>query len=368
MQHRISLTARGAAHGKSRAHSPLGPSATSMWPTDGPFNMHNREPQPVPGDTDRVSFLPISTEFAYFSANLGHIFPGYGLRGQTAVYRRLKDYASWQARLDLRDGLGKISPQAHLRELSCAGPAMYVSLHFGSYRTLPLVLLAGGRSVCVVLSGDLLAAYGEYHAGLLGTGMPGAGQGRLYLASADDPSLFFRLRGMVKAGAHIFVYADGGRGARRDPAGKGLARVQLGSAAMMVRSGYLEIAHLLDLEVHLLLDHSPGPFQPMGEGRSISCYKLPQRGSRGDSVRDGLGLLYAKFQQALLECPERWEALLYLHRHCMPRSHIGGWGPQGRLLGFTDGKRPYALDRYTYRKYPLVPPGCPEAPGGAGWF
>lgn len=330
--------------------------------------MHNREPQPVPGDTDRVSFLPISTEFAYFSANMGHIFPGYGLRGQTAVYLRLKDYASWQARLDLRDGLGKISPQAHLRELSCAGPAMYVSFHFGSYRTLPLELLAGGRSVCVVLSGDLLAAYGEYHSGLMGTGMPGAGHARLYLASADDPSLFFRLRGMVKAGAHIFVYADGGHGARRDPAGKGLARVQLGSAAMMVRSGYLAIAHLLDLDVHLLLDHSPGPFQPMGEGRSISCYKLPRRGSRGDSVRDGLGLLYAKFQQALLECPERWEALLYLHRHCMPRSHIGGWGPQGRLLGFTDGKRPYALDRYTYRKYPLVPPGCPEAPGGAGWF
>ncbi|WFB63265.1 hypothetical protein PZ892_16525 [Sphingobacterium sp. WM] len=296
---------------------------------------------------------PIGKEFAYFTANLGHIFPGLDLQEQVILYKKLKNYSSRQAHLNLRGGLKPSSCPSQLRYLASGRPCMFVSFHFGSYRSLPLQILAQGRSVCVLLSKDVFDLYQKYYCRLLGSGQPKESCPRLYLLRAEDSTLFFKLRSMQKAGVPLFIYADGDRGALKDPSGKGLSKIQLGSAEMMVRSGYLEIAHLLNMEVHLLLDHSPDPLSQDQLDARIFCYKLKKYDSKKDFVQNGLKGIYEKFHASLRKAPALWEALLYLHRYNLPKSSINQWNTKERLLGFTSDSKSYALDRFTYRKYPL---------------
>ena len=108
-----------------------------------------------------------SREFAYFSANLQHIC-GLPL-GETHLrhYHRLKQYFTEQAALDLRSGLTAGKTNQRLKYAIDHGPSLFVSFHYGSYRTLPLKILAQGRSICVLLSQEVYDVYADYYRKIL---------------------------------------------------------------------------------------------------------------------------------------------------------------------------------------------------------
>ena len=230
---------------------------------------------------------------------------------------------------------------------------MLVSFHYGAYRTLPLRILSYGCSVCVLLSSDVYPRYEKYYKALIGKGEPKRTPARLYLVKAEDPALFFKLRSMAKAGIHLFVYADGGKGARHQSSLRGQSLVHLGEAALGVRSGFLDMAYLLGLDVHLLMDLSKDPLELKLNDTEVSCYKIEGRGDRPEYIVGVLQALYKNLYKALVKDPAPWEALMYLHRQCVPKSTLEHWEMNHRLVGFTEQGKGYIMDRFTYRIHPL---------------
>ncbi|MGO3267793.1 MAG: hypothetical protein ACTIK3_13980 [Sphingobacteriaceae bacterium] len=294
-------------------------------------------------------------EFAYFSANTQHIlglpFGKAHLRG----YLKLKKYNSQQALLDLRNGLPDDVRNDQIKEYMADEPALFVSFHYGAYRTLPLRILREGRSVCVLLSQDVYAVYSKYYEKLLSTTDSSDRTARLHLLPVEDPSVFFKLRKMVAAGMHVFVYADGAKGTFASPTNERLKRIQLLNGSINVRSGYLDFAYLLGLQVHLVLDRSENPLAIKDSDSSLFCYKLQNNGNRREFVEKTLLEIYDQLGQVLNQAPYRWEALWYLHRHCLPQSDVLSWERQLRVLPFSHHQKQLGLDRYTYRVHQLNP-------------
>lgn len=299
--------------------------------------------------------LPIEKwrEFAYFSANLEHIlglrFGKAHLRG----YLQLTEYTTKQAFLDLRDGLPIATRSDTIKEAIHGKPAMFVSFHYGSYRTLPLRLLQEGRSVCVLLSQDVYDVYKEYYKNLLPLSGAPERAARLHLLRAEEPSVFFKLREMVAKGTHVFVYADGSNGTFSQPTKERLKRITLLNASISVRSGYLDFAYLLGLPVHLLLDRSEDPLKIGQLEAALFCYKLHSADNRREFVERALWEIYHQFGRILNNRPYLWEALLYLHRHYLPQSSVLDWDRRYRILPFSDEEQRGGLDRFTYRVHYL---------------
>lgn len=290
-------------------------------------------------------------EFAYFSANIQHIlgveFGSHHLKG----YQKLKRYTAQQALLDLRSGLPDHIPNNRLKEVIQGKAALFVSFHYGSYRTLPLRILREGRSVCVLLSQDVYSKYKAYYSDLLAKNDNAHEPGKLYLLPVEDPSLFFKLRRLVASDTHVFVYADGGNGTFTLPAKERLQQVQLVQASLHVRSGYLDFAYLLGLSVQLVLDCSQTPLILHGSDASLFCYNSGKGCNRREFVYQTLIEIYNQFGRIVQNAPFLWETLLYLHRRSLPQSDVLSWKKPFRLLPFSYQRREYDLDRYTYRVY-----------------
>jgi len=230
-------------------------------------------------------------EFAHFSANLQHILGIPFSARHFQEYTACRAYARRQAGLDLRAGITVPFADRNLARLAAGPPAMFVSFHFGSYRSVPLRILALGRSVCVVLSRDVLAKYSRYYSALLADPGDPDGPAGLLLLEAEDPSLFFKLRRAARRGMHAFVYADGARGARAAGNEQGqLISVELLSGRLGARSGYLDFAHMLDMGVHLLLDSALQP-QLGFQGQEIRAMTLPWDSDRREVPGRDLPLL-----------------------------------------------------------------------------
>jgi len=292
-------------------------------------------------------------EFAYFSANWEHILGVPFGQGHIQGYKQLKEYTAKQACLDLRNGFRPKTQHPKFLGAIHGNPAMMISFHFGSYRTLPLRVLSQGRSVCVLLSQDVYDLYAEYYENLLESGTQGNPGAKLFLLKVEDPALFFKIRKMKALGAHIFVYADGSRGAVCSEQEERLPEVSLLQANMHVRSGFLGMAHLLGMDSYLLLDHTPDPLEDSKGKSDLFCYKVSGRSDRREFVAAGLAEIYARFGKALKKNPFMWEAFLYLHCHSRPESSVFNWKRSSRMLPFYYRKSFWGLDRFTYRTYQL---------------
>ncbi len=299
-------------------------------------------------------------EFAHFSANLQHILGiPFSVR-HFQEYTACRAYARRQAGLDLRAGITVPFADRDLARLAAGPPAMFASFHFGSYRSVPLRILALGRSVCVVLSREVMAKYSRYYSSLLVNPGDPDGPPGLLLVEAEDPSLFFKLRSATRRGMHAFVYADGARGARAAGKEQGqLISVELLKGRLGAMSGYLDFAHMLDMGVHLLLDSALQP-QLGFQGQEIRAMTLPWDSDRRRFAERSLGEIFRCFGRSLRQFPHLWEPLLYLHRQGVPTSALAGWKADERLVPL-DPKMHWGLDRYTYRRYMV------GDPAGFGW-
>jgi hypothetical protein len=294
-------------------------------------------------------------EFAHFSANLQHILGiPFSVR-HFQEYTACRTYAKMQAGLDLRAGITLPFADRDLARLATGRPAMFVSFHFGSYRSVPLRILALGRSVCVVLSREVLAKYSRYYSSLLVDPGDPDGPPGLLLVEAEDPSLFFKLRSATRRGMHAFVYADGARGAKVGAKEKEkLISVELLKGRLGAMSGYLDFAHLLGLGVHLLLDSALQP-QLGFQGKQLLTRSLPWHSDRKRFAESSLVEIFRCFGRSLCKFPHIWESLLYLHRQGVPTSALAGWKAEDRLVPL-DPTMHWGLDRYTYRRYVVGDP------------
>ena len=296
-----------------------------------------------------------SREFAYFSANLQHIC---GIPfGETHLrhYHQLKQYFTEQAALDLRCGLTAGTTNQRLKHAIDQGPSLFVSFHYGSYRTLPLKILAQGRSICVLLSQDVYDIYADYYRKLLDIPrVHGESRACLHLLKAEDPTLFFKLREMVANGISIFVYADGAKGTLSLPSERGLQRVKLLNATMPVRTGYLDFSYLLGIAAYVLIDLASDPAHAKEGESALFCYKLPPRKNRKNFVADSSVEIYGAFGKILDKRPFFWEALLYLHRTSVPVSEPFDQEAEDRIIPFLWKQGRYILDRYTYRSFRIA--------------
>lgn len=293
-----------------------------------------------------------SREFAYFSANLQHIC-GLPL-GETHLrhYHRLKQYFTEQAALDLRSGLTAGKTNQRLKYAIDHGPSLFVSFHYGSYRTLPLKILAQGRSICVLLSQEVYDVYADYYRKILDIPrVNGESRAFLYLLKAEDPTLFFKLREMVANDISIFVYADGAKGTLSLPSERGLQKVKLLNAEMPVRTGYLDFSYLLGIASYVVIDLASDPAKAKEGESPIFCYKLPPRENRKEFVANSSVEIYRVFGKILDKRPFLWEALLYLHRTFVPVSGSFDQQSDDRIIPFLFQQGRYILDRYTYRSF-----------------
>lgn len=292
-------------------------------------------------------------EFAYFSANIQHIlaipFGEPHLKG----YLELREYIAKQAILDLRNGLSEGTTNEIFKEAINNGASMFISFHYASYRTLPLKILAEGKSVCVLLSEDVYEVYSDYYKALLATGDSRGTFPKLHLQRAEDPKIFFKLRQMVANGVHIFVYGDGTKGALTSPAPQGHQQIKLLNALVSVRSGYLDFAYLLGTPAYLLLDRTKNPAQATQSDSDLFCYKLQTQRNRREFVKKMLTEIYVCFGHVLKDDPYCWESFLYLHRHTIPKSPSFDWQRQNRIVPFTWQQKRHVLDRYTYRVFEI---------------
>lgn len=294
-------------------------------------------------------------EFAYFSANIQHILGVPFGTPHLKEYLKLKKYSSSQALLDIRNGLPNDIRNDRIKEYLTNEPSLFVSFHYGAYRTLPLRILREGRSVCVLLSQDVYSIYAEYYKSLLPAMDSPEGSPRLHLLPVEDPLVFFKLRKVVASGMHVFVYADGAKGTFALPSQERLKRIQLLNASINVRSGYLDFAYLLGLHVHVLLDRSENPLEIKDSESSLFCYNVQSEGNRQEFVEKALLEIYGQLGKVLKGEPHAWEAFLYLHRHCLPQSEVLSWERQSRILPFSYNQKDCGLDRYTYRVHALNP-------------
>jgi hypothetical protein len=293
-----------------------------------------------------------SREFAYFSANLQHIC-GLPLgAAHLHHYHRLKQYFTEQAAIDLRSGLTAGTTNQPFKHAIDQGPSLFVSFLYGSYRTLPLKILAQGRSICVLLSQDVHDVYADYYRKLLDIPrVHGESRACLYLLKAEDPTLFFKLREMVANDISISVYADGAKGTLSLPSERGLQKVRLLNATIPVRTGYLDFSYLLGIASYVVIVLASDPAKAKEGESAVFCYKIPARKNRKEFVADSSVEIYRSFGKILDGRPFLWEALLYLHRSSVPVSESFDQQADDRIIPFLWQQERYILDRYTYRSF-----------------
>jgi len=298
-------------------------------------------------------------EFVYFSSNVRHVLHQQDMNKVINSYEKLRDYVVKQSNLDLRVGVEPEPADALFFESFHGTACLFVTFHYGSYRTLPLRLLAQGISVAVLLSADIFETYKEYYRSMLGSSakdigcqMQAASHGRMYLLQAEDPQLIFKIKKMQAFGIHLFVYADGGRGLKPVAQQAKLQSVDFLNSKLQVRAGFLDIAYLLEMPVNLLLEQSEKLNEPTGI-LWLACYKRDLLSRRVDFVQSTIQDIYKRFAKQLMQKPFMWEAWFYLHVHSIPHSDVLSWSKAERLFPIFHGENKGMIDRFSYRIHPL---------------
>ncbi|MGH2624166.1 MAG: hypothetical protein ACRDE7_10910, partial [Sphingobacterium sp.] len=198
-------------------------------------------------------------EFVYYSSNVRHVLQQQDINEVMDSYQELSNYVVKQSSLDLRTGVNPEEVDRPFCKSLQGMTHLFVTFHYGSYRTIPLRLLAQGISVAVLLSSDIFEEYKSYYQSIIGSSAKDIGcmmhpesKGRMYLLKAEDPQLIFKIKKMKAFGIHLFVYADGGRGVKPVTQDTKLQTVNFLNSKIQVRAGFLDIAYLLEMPVTLV--------------------------------------------------------------------------------------------------------------------
>ena len=298
-------------------------------------------------------------EFVYYSSNVRHVLQQQDISLVIDSYQELRNYVVKQSTLDLRAGVDPAEADSSFCESFQGTTQLFVTFHYGSYRTIPLRLLAQGISVAVLLSAEIFEEYKAYYQSILGSSakdigclMHATSRGRMYLLKAEDPQLIFKIKKMKTFGIHLFVYADGGRGLNPVAQQAKLQTVTFLNAKLQVRAGFLDIAYLLEMPVRFVLEQSEKLNEPT-EILCLSCYKRDLFRSRLEFVQSTIQDIYERFAKELLRKSFMWEAWFYIHVHSIPHSDVLTWGKAERLFPIFLGDNAGMIDRFTYRIHPL---------------
>lgn len=281
-------------------------------------------------------------EFAYYSANVCHIFGPKDFKEMFPLYERAIQVARLQSDRHTSEWLSKNPcPMEKNRKAE-----FFVSFHFGKYRLVPLWLISSGRSVAVVISQEVIEKFAVFYSAWM---KPDSGRPGLFLEKAENPFLGLRIRKYLEDGVDIFVYADGNSGAKGTGGPDGLKEQQLLNGCIEIRKGFMELAHLLSARVRFVLETSGG-LQEEPCFQILEQFDPNSNRDRSEFVDQALRSLYARFSEFLEESPVNWECLFYLHLSRPPNSDLNGWSPEHRLMPLSF---PSVLDRFSYRIHQL---------------
>lgn len=277
-------------------------------------------------------------EFAYFSANVCHIFgpknfkDAFSLFERAIVFSQIQSTHHFQKKQEI-----ELDPKGAGQD-----PELFVTFHYGKYRMLPLLLITSGRSVAVVISEEVYEKYSRFYSGWMQTENGGP---RLFLERAENPFLGLRIRGHLERGVDIFVYADGNSGSKGSIVPDGLRDQQLLMGSIGIRSGFMELAHLLSIRTRFVLETSASvdaePYLQV-----IERFDPKEFRDRSDFVDTSIRRIYARFSEYLKDSPVNWESLFYLHQSRPILSDKNIWSPEHRVMPLYF---PNILDRFSYR-------------------
>lgn len=286
-------------------------------------------------------------EFAFFSANVQHVFPNLDLFRQLDLYHKANCFVEKQSTIDFTRGLAS-GVEPALRD-ALQSPTLIVTFHYGYYRMLPVSLLQLGYKLCVLVSRDTLDMQRSYYE----KSLKAEWLQHLQFLVAEDPKLFFKIRRYMDIGYAVLCYADGGAGVKNhpDPHNLKMQEVQLGTAMLQSRAGFADIAYLLQRDMLLLL--APTALEEPW------CLKIAERycpktyASRKNFVSQVLQGIYTQLDMKLKARPEAWESWHYLHRCMPPKSSFSTWPVEQRFIPFCYQEKTFILDRAHYNSYPL---------------
>lgn len=290
---------------------------------------------------------PEWTEFAFFSANFQHVMQIHGLPSQLQHFEQTVRFAQRQSTIDLSQGLASVC--STMLKDTLEAPAFIITFHFGFYRLIPVSLLKMGYRVALLVSREVFDSQQAFYAKAL----PPEWFDKLVFVLAEDGQLFFKIRQLRKKGYQILCYADGGAGAkpRNQADAEKATQVVLGEAYLQARSGFADMAYLLDAPLCLLMP--PAEREAAWILDALEVYMPAGYASRKLYVKKVMGSLYAHLSRALLQTPYAWECWFYLHRTMLPKSFMETWPIADRFMPFTQGQQGFVLDKGLYEIYPL---------------
>ncbi|PRD51993.1 hypothetical protein [Sphingobacterium gobiense] len=286
-------------------------------------------------------------EFAFFSANFQHVMQLYGHPLQLQYFDQTVEFAQQQTRADLSTGLAAACSPMLSQALE--DNAVIVTFHFGFYRTIPVSLLRMGYRVALLVSREVFESQQAFYAQVLQPEW----FARLLFVLAENPKLFFRVRQLREQGYQVLCYADGGAGVKQGQMGaEKRTQVRLGEAYLPARSGFADMAYLLQVPLCLLM---PPAVPPVTDWvlQELEIHSPKEYPSRQAYVEKVMHSAYGHLGNAIRQTPHAWECWFYLHRTMQPRSFMEGWPIAERFIPLLHGQQGFVLDKGLYRVYRL---------------
>lgn len=187
-------------------------------------------------------------------------------------------------------------------------PAIYCTFHLGSYKLIPAILFMNTKLVLVVNGKTIIANNEFYKKNIAALGIKD-----FYIINAEEQYAIIRLIKLVKDGYSLLFYIDGNTGIggfeRKDDK---LEIIDFLGNKILSRKGIAYLACKLDLpiiSIYSVTKNSENNFyfeKPIvkDDFKGYSTHEFTQKCTQ---------LIWHRFENILLQSPEKWEGWLYLY-------------------------------------------------------
>lgn len=299
-------------------------------------------------------------DYALFCANLWHFLP----QTPPQSYRRLYDAILQMQR---SQGVGQQvanAPTDIQSSLSATlavlrqNPGIICTYHTGAYRQICHTLAQEGIPYTLAVSAAVLRREGEtLRQNYFRLGSP-AGPSGFQLLDAESPGVVRSLLNELNAGRNLLLYVDGNTGAAVGQS-RNLMTMPFLNGEIQVRKGIASLSYWVKKPIYPFL---VSRFASENAITPLCSTIAPHAGELRDAYeRRATTQLYQILASYVERYPEDWECWRYLH-HWLQIDHsrypsgmhaLKKYGVAERWHRVVHQGRPYLLDRFSYRLYPV---------------
>ncbi len=310
----------------------------------------------------------LAAKYHIVSASLSNYLPGIDCRAHGDIFKNIL----------LHQQLSHLEQASYgaLQHMSCEnlsgttwgilknGPSIICTFHTGSYRLINLFLTRNKISYSLVIANNVIKTQGDLFNDLYRGIMNSPGANGLEIINAEHPSSGLQMLKNLKKGRSLLLYVDGNTGAGGGTMkNENHCRINFLNQMLLARKGIGFLAHAANVPIlpvacyrKSLEDIRLRFFEPIcpntSEAREVFAVRSTQA-------------IYDLLAPIVQECPEQWEAWLYLHKS----AHIiNGYQKKGEPeLGegrklvfnkslysvFSIAGRAFLFNRNSYLSYPI---------------